>query len=87
MKPSNHELSPNLTGDMTRRDFLKRWGYASAAAGAAGGLGLILHDAKGPAPAGQQQALSGLGNFADPSLVLGLGKMAIVHGQDRTKMV
>jgi uncharacterized protein (DUF362 family) len=87
MKPSNHELNPNPAGEMTRRDFLKRLGYASAAALAAGGLGLALHDAQGPAPAGHQQALTGLGNFADPALSPGQGKMAIIHGQDRALMV
>ncbi len=63
----------NQPDDMTRRDFLKRLGYASAAALAVGGLGLALHDSRGPAPAGQQQALTGLGNFADPALARGVG--------------
>ena len=87
MKSSNQNNNNEPHNDMTRRDFLKRLGYASAAALAVGGLGLALHDSRGPAPAGQQQALTGLGNFADPALAAGAGKMAIIHGQDRALMV
>ena len=87
MKSSDVKNDPNQPGDLTRRDFLKRLGFASAAALALGGLGLAFHDSKGPAPAGQQQALTGLGNFADPTLAPGSGRMAIIHGQDRAQMV
>ncbi len=48
---------------MNRRDFLKRVGYASALALAAGGLGLALYDPKGPAPGEGQKALTGLGDY------------------------
>jgi uncharacterized protein (DUF362 family) len=87
MKSSDQNDNLHPPGDLTRRDFLKRLGYASAAALAAGGLGLVLHDAQGPAPVAPQQALTGLGNFADPALAAGSGKMAIIHGQDRVLMV
>jgi uncharacterized protein (DUF362 family) len=87
MNSPNDKNNPNQPGDLTRRDFLKRLGFASAAALALGGLGLAFHDSKGPAPSGQQQALTGLGNFADPALAPGSGRMAIIHGQDRAKMV
>jgi uncharacterized protein (DUF362 family) len=87
MDSINQENNSNRSDEMTRRDFLQRLGYASLAALAAGSLGLILHDAKGPAPAGRQQALTGLGNFADPALAAGQGKMAIIQGQNRALMV
>ena len=51
------------TGELNRRDFLKRVGYASAMALATGGLGLALYDGKGPAPSEGQKALTGLGDF------------------------
>jgi uncharacterized protein (DUF362 family) len=73
------------TGEITRRDFLKRVGYASALALAAGGLGLALHDAKGPGPAEGQKALTGLGNFAAKAPAA--AKMAIVKGADRAVML
>ncbi len=69
---------------LTRRDFLKRVGYASAAALAAGGLGLALYDARGPAPTQGQKALAGLGDFRLKDLAQ--GKMAIIHGTDRAAM-
>jgi uncharacterized protein (DUF362 family) len=87
MQPTNNELNPNQSDNLTRRDFLKRLGYASAAALAAGGLGLALHDSQGPSPAGQQKALTGLGNFANPAIPPGAGKMAILHGLDRALLV
>ncbi len=87
MKPSDKDLEKIPATEMSRRDFLKRLGYASAAALAAGGLGLALHDAKGPTPANQPKALAGLGNFANPALAAGTGKMAIVRGLDRALMV
>ena len=87
MKSSEQNTEPNTSGDLTRRDFLKRLGYASAAAVAMGGLGLSLHDSKGPVPVGQQQVLTGLGNFADPALAGESGKMALIHGRDRALMV
>ena len=51
------------TGELNRRDFLKRVGYASALALGACGLGLALYDAKGPAPAEGRKALTGLGDY------------------------
>jgi len=75
------------TGEMNRRDFLRRVGYASALALAAGGLGLALYDSKGPALSEDQKALTGLGNYALKTLASGQGKMAIVKGTDRTMMV
>ena len=72
--------------DLTRRDFLKRVGYASALALAAGGLGLALYDAKGPAPAEKARVLAGLGDFSAKALASGPGKMAIVRGTDRQAM-
>jgi uncharacterized protein (DUF362 family) len=72
---------------LTRRDFLKRLGYASAATLAVGGLGLALHDSLGPAPPGEQKALTGLGNFANPASTPGSGQMAIIHGLDRAALV
>jgi uncharacterized protein (DUF362 family) len=72
--------------ELTRRDFLKRVGYASALALAAGGFGLALYDAKGPAPAEKAKILAGLGDFSSKSLASGLGKMAIVRGTDRQAM-
>ncbi len=75
------------TGELNRRDFIKRVGYASVAALAAGGLGLALYDAKGPAASQGQKALPGLGNYALKTLKPGQGKMAIVKGTERAKMV
>jgi uncharacterized protein (DUF362 family) len=75
------------TGELNRRDFLKRVGYASALALAAGGLGLALYDSKGLAPFEGQKALTGLGDYALKTLTPGQGKMAILRGMDRTRMV
>ena len=75
------------TGELNRRDFLKRVGYASALALAAGGLGLALHDSKGPAPSDGQKALTGLGDYTSKALASGAAKMAIVRGTDRAVMV
>lgn len=75
------------TALLNRRDFLKRVGYASALALAAGGLGLALYDPKGPPPAEGQKALTGLGDYAVRAMVAGGGKMAIVRGTDRALMV
>ncbi|MFZ5449809.1 MAG: DUF362 domain-containing protein [Thermodesulfobacteriota bacterium] len=83
--PTDEELLQ--TGRLNRRDFLKRLGYASAAALAAGGLGLALYDFKGPATSEGQKALTGLGDFALKTLTPGQGKMAIVKGMNRTAMV
>jgi len=75
------------TAEMNRRDFLKRVGYASALALAAGGLGLALHDSKGPAPSEGQKALTGLGDYTSKAPASGQAKMAIVRGTDRAVMV
>jgi len=74
------------TGELNRRDFLKRMGYASVLTLAAGGLGLSLYDPKGPAPSEGQKALSGLGDYRLKDLASGPGKMAIVRGTDRAAM-
>lgn len=74
-------------GELNRRDFLKRLGYASALALAASGLGLALYDAKGPASSEGGRALTGLGDFRLKDLASGPGKMAILRGTDRTAMV
>ncbi len=81
------DAKPEPTADLNRRDFLKRLGYASALALAAGGLGLTLYDSKGPAPSEGQKALTGLGNYTVPALASGPGKMAIVRGMNRAAMV
>ena len=73
-------------GDLNRRDFLKRVGYASALALASGGLGLALYDSKGPALRQSSKALTGLGNFTAKAVAAGSGKMAIIRGTDRKVM-
>jgi len=72
------------SGTLNRRDFLKRVGYASALALAAGGLGLALYDSQGPAPSEGQKALTGLGDYAIRGLKQ--AKMAIIRGTDRAVM-
>ena len=84
-KPKDED--PIRTGELNRRDFLIRVGYASAMALAAGGLGLALYDPKGPAPSEGQKALTGLGDYTDRAMTSGRGKMAIVRGTDRAVMV
>jgi len=74
------------TGELNRRDFLKRVGYASALTLAAGGLGLALYDPKGPAPAEGRKALTGLGDFSRRAMAAGQAKMAIIRGTDRAVM-
>ncbi len=74
-------------GEMNRRDFLKRVGYASALALAAGGLGYALHDAKGPASSEGPKALAGLGDFTAKGRAPGAAQMAIVRGSDRVLLV
>ena len=71
---------------LSRRDFLKRVGYASALAVAAGGLGLALYDRQGPPPAETQKVLTGLGDYPAPTPIASPGKMAIVRGTDRARM-
>jgi uncharacterized protein (DUF362 family) len=83
----NADEKPERKEELTRRDFLKRLGYASAAALGACGLGLALYDAKGPAPAEGSKALIGLGDFTAPAPAGAPGKMAIVRGTDRAAMV
>jgi uncharacterized protein (DUF362 family) len=77
-------LSP---AELSRRDFLKRLGYASAVALAASGLGLVLYDPKGPAPVEARKALTGLGDYRVAAPALGGGKLAIVRGTERAVMV
>ncbi len=84
-QPTDEEK--HRAGELTRRDFLKRAGYASAVALGACGLGLALYDAKGPAPAEGRKALTGLGDFRLKDLAAGPGKMALVRGTDRAVMV
>jgi uncharacterized protein (DUF362 family) len=73
-------------GELSRRDFLKRVGFASALALAAGGLGLALYDSKGPAPTERAKVLTGLGDFTAKAVASGPGKMTIVRGTDRKVM-
>lgn len=80
------DKEPPQTVDLSRRDFLKRVGYASALALAAGGLGLALFDRQGPAPAERQSVLEGLGAYPAPTPIDAPGKMAIVRGTDRARM-
>ncbi len=84
----NNKADENDTpsGDMNRRDFLRRVGYASALALAAGGLGLALFNSKGPPPHETTKALTGLGDFTAKTMASGPGKMAIVRGADRKVM-
>jgi uncharacterized protein (DUF362 family) len=83
----NTEDKDIQTEELNRRDFLKRVGYASALALAAGGLSLALYDSKGPAPTERQKALTGLGDFTAKAVASGPGKMAIVRGTDRAVML
>ncbi len=85
MNPTDEEKL--RTGELNRRDFLKRLGYASALTLGACGLGLALYDAKGPGPSEGQQALTSLGDYRLKELAAGPGKMAIVRGTDRAVMV
>jgi uncharacterized protein (DUF362 family) len=78
---------PISANELNRREFLKRVGYASAAALAAGGLGLALYDPKGPAPGEGGKALTGLGDFSRRAAAGAGGKLAIVRGTDRKVMV
>jgi len=84
-KPGDEERI--RTGELNRRDFLKRVGYASALALAAGGLGLALYDPKGPAPAEGQKALTGLGDYTLRAMASERAKMAIIRGTDRAVML
>jgi uncharacterized protein (DUF362 family) len=83
-KPTDERQLQNQ--ELSRRDFLKRLGYASALTLAAGGLGLALYDSKGPTPAEGQKVLTGLGDYTPRALVSGSPKMAIVRGTDRAVM-
>jgi uncharacterized protein (DUF362 family) len=82
---ANRKDATPETGELNRRDFLKRIGFASAVALAAGGLGLALYDPKGPAPFERQKALAGLGDFTHN--IAPRAKMAIVRGTARAVMV
>ncbi len=86
MKPASPE-SKQRTAALTRRDFLKRLGYASALALAAGGAGLALYDSRPPALVEAEKALTGLGDYRLKDLAEGPGKMAIVRGASRAQMV
>jgi uncharacterized protein (DUF362 family) len=84
-KPTSEEQIQ--TGQLNRRDFLIRLGYASALALAAGGLVLTLNDSKGPAPSEGQKALTGLGDYTVRAMASERAKMAIIRGTDRAVMV
>ena len=86
MKSSKDEEQPSA-GELNRRDFLKRVGYASALTLGACALGLSLYDSKGPAPHEGQKPLTGLGDFRLKDLAEGPGKLAIIRGTDRAAMV
>ncbi len=83
-QPTDEER--RLSGAINRRDFLKRLGYASVVALAAGGGGLALYDSKGPASSGAQTVLTGLGDYSLRGKSPGPGKMAIIRGTDRALM-
>jgi uncharacterized protein (DUF362 family) len=85
-KPTDEEQIRMLAGELNRRDFLKRLGYASALALGAGGLGLALYDTKGPTVSKGRKALTGLGDFRLKGPAPGSAKMAIVRGADRGAM-
>ncbi len=78
---------PSQEGGFTRRDFLRRLGYAAAVTVAAGGLGLWRHDAQGPVVQSPKKVLSGLGDFSLPNFRGEAGKMAIAEGLDRAQTV
>ncbi len=82
-----HQTQPkeaaHQPGALSRRDFLRRLGYAAAVTAAAGGLGFFFHDAHGPRVLSPQKALAGLGDYARSDLTGPAGKMAIVEGLDR----
>jgi uncharacterized protein (DUF362 family) len=75
--------APGQNPEMDRRDFLKRTAKAGAAIAVAAGVGLSLHDRKGPAAGSVSQTLS-LPDFSLPALGR---KLSIVTGTDRLKTV
>jgi len=80
--------APPSQGDgLTRRDFLRRLGYAAAVTVAAGGLGWWRHDASGPQVQTPKKVLSGLGDFSLPHPRGEAGRMAVVEGLDRAQTV
>jgi uncharacterized protein (DUF362 family) len=83
--PKDDQPEPGL--EMSRRDFIRRLGYASVVTLGAAGLGLALYDPKGPSPSQGLKALTGLGDFALKAPAPGQAKMAIVRGTDRKVMV
>lgn len=82
-------ISPEVLQAMNRRDFLKRAGCAAALALTASGLGLALYDQAGPPAVAPESGkiLAGLGDYSLPSLAGKTGKMAIIRGVDRGRMV
>jgi hypothetical protein len=82
-------ISPEVLQAMNRRDFLKRAGCAAALALTASGLGLALYDQAGPPAVAPEtgKILAGLGDYSLPSLAGKPGKMAIIRGVDRGRMV
>src|SRR5208283_4763351 len=75
--------SGQTTHPFDRRDFLVRAAKAGAAIVAAGGVGLWLHDRKGPSA----NEVSGTVTLPDCSLPSAGPKMSIVTGADRVKTV
>src|ERR1035438_5056638 len=69
---------------LDRRDFIVRSAKAGAAIVAAGGVGLLLHDRKGPSANIVSESLS-LPDFSLPSSTA--PKMSLVTGADRVKTV
>lgn len=78
--------NPAAREKLNRRDFLRRLAGASAVAVAAGGLGLALYDAKGPAAGVGGKVLATLGDFSVPAPLAGKPRLAEVHGGDRKTM-
>src|ERR1017187_471338 len=74
---------PGQTNPLDRRDFIVRAAKAGAAIAAAGGVGLWLHDRKGPSGIVADETVS-LPDFSLPSTG---PKMSVVTGADRVKTV
>jgi len=74
---------PRDNAALNRRDFLARAAKSGVAIAAAAGIGLWLHDRKGPAADAGEKAVS-LPDFSDAKLGR---RMSIVTGADRVKTV
>ncbi len=84
-KKTSVPLDPKA-GELDRRAFMKRVGYASAVALAAGGLGVALYDPAGPPATEPGKVLTSLGDFTAAALIGKPGRLAILRGTDRAAM-